>query len=103
MLSLMELAEKHNAVLDTLRELFASRKSKDRFIIIAYLRGALPRDFLLDIVGKGLTDKSSQIRWKAHRTIFAAEKSATPSAFRNPCLHRDSGCGLLISHAACRA
>jgi HEAT repeat protein len=65
MLSLMELAEKHNAVLDTLRELFASRKSKDRFIIIAYLRGALPRDFLLDIVGKGLTDKSSQIRWKA--------------------------------------
>jgi hypothetical protein len=62
---LMGLAEKHNIVLDTLRELFESGKSKDRFMIIAYLIETLPRDFLLDIVGKGLSDKSTQIRWKA--------------------------------------
>ncbi len=62
---LMELAEKHNIVLDTLRELFASTKLKDRFVVIASLRCALPRDFLLEMVSKGLTDRSGKIRWKA--------------------------------------
>jgi hypothetical protein len=61
----MDLAEKHPVVLNVLRKLFSSKKNNERFIVIAYLRSNFPREFLLEIVSKGVTDRSSFIRWKA--------------------------------------
>jgi len=59
---LLDLAENHKIVLDALRSLFTSKKASERWRVIAYLRSTLPRDFLIDIVSKGLTDKSSAVR-----------------------------------------
>lgn len=42
--------------------MFSSKKYKDRLAVIAYIKRSFPREFILDIMGKGLTDKSSLIR-----------------------------------------
>jgi hypothetical protein len=64
-LCLTALAKKHDVVFDLLRKLLISKKLNERLVVIHYLRSDFPRDFLLEVVSQGLTDKSYQIRCNA--------------------------------------
>ena len=59
---LKTLAKKHNIVLEIIKELLNSKDSKIRFTVIAHLCSSYPRDFLIEIVGRGLDDRSSSVR-----------------------------------------
>lgn len=59
---LKALAKKNSIVLEIIKDLLNSKDSKIRFTAIAYLSSSYPRDFLIEIVSKGLNDKSSSVR-----------------------------------------
>lgn len=80
---LAELARAHAAARDAFRELMTSRKPSERLSAVLGLSRDMPRELLIEILSRGLDDRSKRVReWAAEQSWVLQVQEMGPALLR---------------------